>query len=1637
MNSKKNSFKRVAAGALAVLTVAAYTTPVANVGGLSNSSFILSADAAEAVKYSIEWDGNVKPYLTSFNDGVSSSSLTADALVNLNSYDATVGKTVTFKSKVPLKFYQALSAYNGGYEEGAERLGDNWYVKDDAAVATFAYAYKTVGDGQAAVPAAAGFVKDGEYSTDLPSTEEGVGGCKFYAEEPTVERNATNDGYVALTEDNDRGTYAIVERVVNVAVGDTKYKAVAPTAANVVYSATYALIGDYKIYSWDGDNVAEYQNDINDFVNDGVLNLGDNKILDHAPQTEEDWRDAESATEGTGYTKTYTKAQADVAYSYIVNGVLTAAPATWASNDYEDQVSYYAGTVNDLKYATNGTNYGVYTADNDGVFAIKNVAANTGNDVTDAATKYKVADVVETAAAIEKVWTAPVNAWFKENNDGNLETASEATTAYDAVQPQLYKRANASVQDGDFDFAPYEYNCDLLVDELPAYDAEENKDGVKETVNNGIYTYTFTMPKQALADEENGHYSYLFVDTLYEDADLIDKGANAVDGLDDAGQFKHIVVGSTVKVSADAPFTLEVNDHFASNNLIKPELKFEDNRFYAEFTMPANADFVSQYNAYLTDYKNNHNQSEVGAKTPEEFDKNDYAENVTLTVEKLDTSDFSYKVSGNALTVTSKKAALSNLKVASVETYEVAKAGTGLSKDKYEETEYYYLDANKDDEYDTLANGAEIVNGRGLVFEAPDEVDFAGSEIAVVVKVKKPNAEGAVVYDGSVLTEAGVYTVTTEFTIGTVTYTSTQTFTIAAKSAITANNVKLTINDKKDTVEFINKILKGSKNGVATFKLTKDSAETSEFTVTPALVDSDGVALKKTVNGNEVDLENLTDYEITGAVSGSTLNKTYTFTVKIYNGEYGGSKTSPKTFTVSWMLKPFEQESNFDLKDGGTAQVSQDNIEDLEDKVFAAALPNDTAKANRSSYKYEYVKGTGAALTEDELDEYIKGLPSETGDYTVYITQNGEHKARVMVKITEHALYLNAKNLKYTYGDDFDFNKYTLTDASGKAVTNITASNIKPTFYASIAEKDTNNNVVYKQGAKIGDIDDLKDEEGFVDAGTYFVSFEADSSDDTYTIISELQLLTVAKKKLTADMVFIEPIAYTGETYDIVTAYADRQLIARDPATGAELNVKITEGTKEKAIGSYKATVTLDGENNGDNKNYTGTIDADWYICAKEAVNVDTGLKWNDEMSTIYENGKIHVELNRNANDKVIDKKNGNSKIGVKAFGVICDLDETFGKPVDYDEQTNEDPAYALAEQQLVYGGKFEAHGYGVTSTTAASTKTTYKANFKVRNVDTGIWARPFIVLEDNTVVYGDVKYLNLAEEAVRKLDLNMSPKAADKTAVRRADIEGAKAGDEGIRSGYNPLTGKTYVYAYFTDLKTAGFPEGSVLDVKDFGVVVDNKGLVKEQEDAKKVLIANDKAVLTGHYKKDSTKLQTNEYAANVKHVDGVTGVWARPYVDLGGGLIVYGDADYFESDTEYFNSLVGGKAVKMEASYSKDTGRATFAIDEDDCKIPEIDAEVKLAKVGVVADKEGSLATAKDDAERNAKLILNKGYKQGGKTELDGDWEYIGKLTPGADTIYARAYATYAITKDNTTTSITVYGDVETVNKNEEPRA
>ena len=97
---------------------------------------------------------------------------------------------------------------------------------------------------------------------------------------------------------------------------------------------------------------------------------------------------------------------------------------------------------------------------------------------------------------------------------------------------------------------------------------------------------------------------------------------------------------------------------------------------------------------------------------------------------------------------------------------------------------------------------------------------------------------------------------------------------------------------------------------------------------------------------------------------------------------------------------------------------------------------------------------------------------------------------------------------------------------------------------------------------------------------------------------------------------------------------------------------------------------------------------------------------------------------------------------------------------------------------------------------------------------------------------------------------------------------------------------------------------------VQDFGVVVDKKGTFgidgvstsdKKLNVDKGLRIG--KGFIEGHNNKaPDAVLAAEEYGAKISPKDTVTGVWVRPYVNLGGGLVVYGTPEYYQSVSKYY---------------------------------------------------------------------------------------------------------------------------------------
>ena len=114
MNSRKNSFKRVAASALAVLTVAAYTAPVANVGGLPSINALVADAAAGDTLVTF---GTAAEYITNATDGTNSASATI--ISGAGQFKFTANTVLTISSKVPLQFNLSDDPDTLGVDESA------------------------------------------------------------------------------------------------------------------------------------------------------------------------------------------------------------------------------------------------------------------------------------------------------------------------------------------------------------------------------------------------------------------------------------------------------------------------------------------------------------------------------------------------------------------------------------------------------------------------------------------------------------------------------------------------------------------------------------------------------------------------------------------------------------------------------------------------------------------------------------------------------------------------------------------------------------------------------------------------------------------------------------------------------------------------------------------------------------------------------------------------------------------------------------------------------------------------------------------------------------------------------------------------------------------------------------------------------------------------------------------------------------------------------------------------------------------------------------------------------------------------------------------------------------------------------
>lgn len=1165
-----------------------------------------------------------------------------------------------------------------------------------------------------------------------------------------------------------------------------------------------------------------------------------------------------------------------------------------------------------------------------------------------------------------------------------------------------------------------------------------------ETVANGVYTYTFTMPETSVD-----------IKAISQAIDVDIKGEAIKDST---GKITYKNVSDGFKVYKDkdtSPIILKENNDPEIDTIVNENVTFTSSTYFDISYNDGSADTKVDV-TYDTEDK----KFKAVMTVPKH--KEDKAVKVTI-VEHPETYTFDAS-SGTHITMSSSAGAIKNAEVATISATYVKKDENGNKVT--ENGKDVLVDATTAE----VANGETVTVGYSIDDERLDFVSFNikkpdGTKIPCTTKEEFENAT-------KTFDSAGEYTLT--LTVKpkglTTEYEISKKFTIASKDALTLKNVKLYLKDMAAGGDEPKELTLDS-DGVFTYTAT-NAIDFKSFEVTPKFYDNNG---KEILTGDG-------DYSLSGYTRGTKQDKVFSLDIEVTNPEY--SKTG--TLTVQWKVKSFTEPVKFDHTDLRASKnegvsVSQDNVNTLSDEIIKKVGIND--KVDTTKISYEYVDGYGGArIDEDSLDERNEGLPKEAGQYSVYVLYDGEAKSVVEVNISAYTLELevNSDGLNITYGDKLEVNGYTLRDAKQEEVTSVTAENITvESIYA--AELDSNNKLQENADGSYKTVEknatNNKKDTTYLDAGTYIVKFKADSSDkENYAISGKEQVLVVAKKQITADMISITPFACDSKSHTVDNArvkFSDK--VGETPNTNdantGTVALEVLECPTASKVGTYTAVIGLDNSKIGKNANYTcgsDGVEVKWSITNAETTS-SVNVGWNNDRTTLYNNGQIHLEVERMDNDNI--KLNADGATVVK-FGVIIDKNGKIPAPAKYNSPTNDEKA--IAENSLKLNNGFTEGGYTLTTQFKADENTTYKVNVAVVNVETGIWAKPYMLLSDGTVAYGAVKYVDLTNEALNKLDVQLAggsdyksedtidtgswttngKRAADLTEDELNQIQAGKlkkTDKSVVNCGYNPAKNSFCAYATFNDLDNAGFgkdPEDTSkgVTVQRFGVVVDKSGILDAPTsasdtdayaNAKKQLVADkSKGFVVGNYKPGNSKLADNEYTALISQVDSVTGIWVRAYIDLGNGLIVYSEPIYRSSVSDYYkNQNTTTPEIKYVAPVIQNNA-ATPTTFKFSVKIPEVTAPTingkipEISEVGILVEKNNKFKDM-TDAERNKALVIENKDKYGllkGRKTSNFTTPY-NITTSIKDTSIEKVYMRpYAIYKIDDSTSVTVYGDVVT---------
>jgi hypothetical protein len=819
------------------------------------------------------------------------------------------------------------------------------------------------------------------------------------------------------------------------------------------------------------------------------------------------------------------------------------------------------------------------------------------------------------------------------------------------------------------------------------------------------------------------------------------------------------------------------------------------------------------------------------------------------------------------------------------------------------------------------------------------------------------------------------------------------------------------------------------------------------------------------------------------------------------------------------------------------------SLEKFEEIFWNNFEGNEIIEENKDLISFEYLEGTGRDALDDDLDSHTEGIPTKKSDinYTLYVLYDGEVFDAIDLEIVtlKTKIVPDESQLKITYGDNLEINTYKLVDSNGKTVKNIKLDEVLLT--SAYVAKDGNLNKAGIQPKKDVDGKYMRENDNNIrpsgnstlDAGTYIVTFGANLDVEAdYTVSSDEYILVVDKKQITGDMFTTDAIVFdkkqhtkkigdfkfnfqnANNAYNHKTSgndYIDGSIITdEDGSVANDNNSFYVSGGTTKATAASKVTynaktatttiepnvIQISADDN--NKNFTGTAEVNWYIStvANENQNI-VDFTWDAENTLLYDEGRIHVQYGK-TNDSKIKVTNPETKkpYVIEDYGVIVDKFATIAAPTTLDAASNNSTVYeeqkkgladarginTAANAALLYGNGYTI-GHASNENKADSI---YGANIKVEDVNKGIWVRPYALLDDGTVVYGESIFLDITREAKKQLQFQLNPKKKlDKT---------------NNLAGYDAETGKYTFYASYTKFDAKKVKA----QVKDFGVIVDKNGSFIRS--GQNFVLASDKTTTIedafkfgkgfkeGHFNPKNEKLGANEYGAKITPNDTVTGIWVRGYIKLSDSLIVYTEPAYYNSVSDYYANIDAASRVgNYEAKFSDGTALGSKYEKFGEAKTPSIkttnvkvsgqnkmivtdsnariqayiadttapandlkyenasgkfkiaffnnikanDSSLTFVKQGVIVDKNESLVTREYSSiektfaytikpEANTKFVLGKGFIEGQKNKAANN--YTASVTPVVGkAITVRPYTVFKVTGTNT--EIVVYGDIRVI--------